>query len=166
MTPEERLLLETTARSLLKLQRHIHDRVDGMEIVLREIFLSQGRTAIALARIRIWADLLELKGTPSAYLSSFIKDFSARPLAPEATRMPRALTTSSEAEAACGRPFETAAFPLLLISAQHLSRYLVSMRAFLKATGADMRHGGDRAYYNQTHNHVQLPELGTFIGPD
>jgi hypothetical protein len=78
VTPEERL--ETTARSLLKLQRHIHDRVDGMEIVLREVFLSEGRTAIALARIRIWAELLRLKGTPSAYLNSFVEDFSAPPL--------------------------------------------------------------------------------------
>ncbi len=40
------------------------------------------------------------------------------------------------------------------------------VEAFLKATGAEIRHGGDRAYYNQTHDHVQLPELGTFIGPD
>lgn len=79
MTPEERELLETTARSLLKLQREIHDRVNGMEIVLQELFRSNGRTDIALARIRIWADLLKLKGTPCTYLNSFVEDFSARP---------------------------------------------------------------------------------------
>ena len=90
MTPEERELLETTARSLLRLQQEIHDRVNGMEIVLQELFRSDGRTAIALARIEIWADLLELKGTPCAYLNSFVEEFSARslPYAPQEHRAP------------------------------------------------------------------------------
>jgi antirestriction protein ArdC len=38
--------------------------------------------------------------------------------------------------------------------------------AFLKATGADIRHGGDRAYYNLVLDHIQLPELSSFVGPD
>ena len=93
MTPEERELLETTARSLLELQREIHDRVNGMEIVLQELFRSDGQTAIALARIRIWADLLKLKGTPCTYLNSFVEEFSARPLlsTPEEHRAPENL---------------------------------------------------------------------------
>jgi len=51
-----------------------------MEIVLQELFRSNGRTAIALARIRIWADLLKLKDTPCTYLNSFVEEFSARSL--------------------------------------------------------------------------------------
>jgi hypothetical protein len=90
VTPEERELLEITARSLLQLQQEIRDRVNGMEIVLRELFCSNGRTAIALARIRIWADLLKLKGTPCTYLNSFVEEFSARslPYMPQEDRAP------------------------------------------------------------------------------
>ena len=72
MTPEERQLLEITARSVLKLKEDILDRVSGMEAVLHALFLSEGRTDIASARLRVLADLLALKGTPSAYLSSFL----------------------------------------------------------------------------------------------
>jgi antirestriction protein ArdC len=38
--------------------------------------------------------------------------------------------------------------------------------AFIKATNADIRHGGDRAYYNQVYDHVQLPELRASVGAD
>jgi hypothetical protein len=43
-----------------------------MQIVLHELFRSRGQTDIALARLRIKADLLKLKGTPSAYLCAFV----------------------------------------------------------------------------------------------
>jgi hypothetical protein len=72
VTPEERQLLETTARSVLKLKEEILERVTGVEAVLHALFLSKGRTDIALARLRVLADLLAMKGTPSAYLSSFL----------------------------------------------------------------------------------------------
>jgi hypothetical protein len=72
VTPEERQLLEATARSVLKLKEDILDRVTGVEAVLHALFLSKGRTDIALARLRVLADLLAMKGTPSAYLSSFL----------------------------------------------------------------------------------------------
>lgn len=67
MTREERDLLEATARCLLKLQ----EQVAGMQIVLRELFLFGGNKKIALARLRIRADLLKMEGKPSAYLESF-----------------------------------------------------------------------------------------------
>jgi hypothetical protein len=66
---EERDLLEATARSLLMLQ----DRVAGMEMVLKELVHANGTTEIALARLRIRADLLRLKGTPSSYLDAFLR---------------------------------------------------------------------------------------------
>jgi len=44
----------------------------GIEAVLHALFLSKGRSDIALARLRVLADLLAMKGTPSAYLSSFL----------------------------------------------------------------------------------------------
>ena len=69
MTPEER---QSSARSVLRLKEDILDRVSSMEAVLHALFLSEGRTDIALARLRVLADLLALKGTPSAYLSSFL----------------------------------------------------------------------------------------------
>jgi antirestriction protein ArdC len=35
---------------------------------------------------------------------------------------------------------------------------------FLAATGAVVRHGGDRAYYNRVSDHIQMPEEGLFTG--
>jgi hypothetical protein len=72
VTPEDRQLLETTARSVLKLKEDILDRVSGIEAVLHALFLAKGRTDIALARLRVMADLLDMKGTPSPYLRSFL----------------------------------------------------------------------------------------------
>ena len=74
MTPEERQLLEATARSVLRLKEDILDRVSSMEAVLHALFLSEGRTDIASARLRVLADLLALKGMPSAYLNSFLAE--------------------------------------------------------------------------------------------
>ena len=68
------MLLETTARSVLKLKEDILDRVSGIEAVLHALFLAKGRTDIALARLRVLADLLAMKGTPSVYLSSFLTE--------------------------------------------------------------------------------------------
>ena len=73
MTDEERQLLETTARVVLKLKEDISDRVAGIEAVLLALFLAHGRTDIAVARLRVQADFLRMKGTPSAYLNSFVK---------------------------------------------------------------------------------------------
>ena len=73
MTDEERQLLETAARSLLKLKEDITDRMNGIETVLLAVFHARGRTDVALALLKVRADLLKLKGTPSAYLSSFIE---------------------------------------------------------------------------------------------
>jgi hypothetical protein len=73
VTEQERHLLETTARTALALKQDISDRVAGMEAVLLALFLSDGRTDIALARLKVQADLLKLKGMPSAYLNSFVE---------------------------------------------------------------------------------------------
>jgi hypothetical protein len=73
VTDEERHLLETTARIALALKQDIGDRVAGIEAVLLALFLSDGRTEIALARLKVQADLLKLKGMPSAYLNSFVE---------------------------------------------------------------------------------------------
>ena len=73
MTEDERQLLETTARTLLKLKEEASDRLSGIEAVLLALFLSHGRTDIALARLRVQADLLKMKGTPSAFLNSFVE---------------------------------------------------------------------------------------------
>jgi hypothetical protein len=72
VTPEERRLLEATARSVLKIKEDILDRAAGVEAVLHAIFLAKGNTDIAWARLRVLADLLVRKGTPSAYLNSFL----------------------------------------------------------------------------------------------
>jgi hypothetical protein len=73
VTDEERQLLETTARIVLKLKEDISDRVAGIEAVLLALFRAHGRTDIALARLRVQADFLKMKGTPSSYLSSFVE---------------------------------------------------------------------------------------------
>jgi hypothetical protein len=77
MTPEERQLLEITARSLLKLEKNILGRVAGIEAVLHALFVTEGNTALALARLRIQADLLKMKGTPSPFLNSFLEKIRA-----------------------------------------------------------------------------------------
>jgi hypothetical protein len=77
MTPEERQLLEITARSLLKLENDILGRVAGIEAVLHALFATEGNTALALARLRIQADLLKMKGTPSPFLNSFLEKIRA-----------------------------------------------------------------------------------------
>lgn len=38
--------------------------------------------------------------------------------------------------------------------------------AFIRATGADMRHGGGNAYYNMSSDHVQMPLFETFADPE
>jgi hypothetical protein len=48
------------------------DRVAGIEAKLLALFRAKGHTDIDLARLRIQADLLKLKGTPSATLESFL----------------------------------------------------------------------------------------------
>jgi hypothetical protein len=73
VTEEERHLLETTARIALSLKQDISDRVAGIEAVLLALFLSNGRTEITLARLKVQADLLKLKGMPSPYLNSFVE---------------------------------------------------------------------------------------------
>jgi len=71
VTNDEKTLLQTTARSLLKWQQDISDRVEGMDIVLRELACSR---ELALPRLKLKADLLRMKGTPSRYLESFIRN--------------------------------------------------------------------------------------------
>jgi hypothetical protein len=63
----------------------ILDRVTGIEAILHALFLAQGRTDIALARLRVLADLLILKGTPSAYLSSFLAENRVADSEPDAS---------------------------------------------------------------------------------
>ena len=77
VTPEERRLLEATARSVLKIKEDILDRMTGVEMVLHAIFLAKGDTDIALARLRVLADLLARKGTPSPYLISLLTGCNA-----------------------------------------------------------------------------------------
>jgi hypothetical protein len=76
MTNEERQLLEITARNLLTLEHDIRDRVVGIDAVLQALFLCHGNTNLALARLRVLADLLKMKGTPSPYLNSFLEKAS------------------------------------------------------------------------------------------
>jgi hypothetical protein len=49
--------------------------VNGMQIVLQELF----QTDIALARLRIKADVLKLRGEPSAYLCAFVGNQESDP---------------------------------------------------------------------------------------
>ena len=72
MTPEERELLETIARSLLKLEQDVSERLTGIEAVLHALFVSGGNAELALARLRIEADLQKIKGQPSRFLDTFL----------------------------------------------------------------------------------------------
>jgi hypothetical protein len=59
VTPEERELLETTARSLLKLQHDFADRISGMDILLQEMVRDRD---LLFPRLKLKADLLRMKG--------------------------------------------------------------------------------------------------------
>ena len=45
--------------------------------------------------------------------------------------------------------------------AEHL-KTLDNVEEFIKHTGADIRHGGNRAFYSQTHDFIQMPPLEAF----
>ena len=83
MTCKERELLEITARSLLKLEHGIRDRVAGIEAILEALFRHHGNTDMAVARLTVQADLLKMKGTPSPYLTSFLQAISRNKLGNE-----------------------------------------------------------------------------------
>lgn len=72
MTPEERQLLESTARSVLRLQDDVVDRLTGIEIILHELIRSSEEPVLALAKLRLAADLLRMKSTPCYYLDAFL----------------------------------------------------------------------------------------------
>ena len=72
MTDEDRKFLEAIAEAVLALRREVDDRLSAIELILRTLFETKGDTALALAKLRIYADLLALKGAPSAYLAAFV----------------------------------------------------------------------------------------------
>jgi hypothetical protein len=49
---------------VLKIREDILDRMTGVEMVLHAIFLAKGNTDIALARLRVLADLLDAVALP------------------------------------------------------------------------------------------------------
>lgn len=49
-----------------------------------------------------------------------------------------------------------------IVTVPHLTRHEAS-EAFLKASGADIRHGGDRAFYIHKPDYIQLPDFEAFF---
>jgi antirestriction protein ArdC len=49
---------------------------------------------------------------------------------------------------------------------RNLVQALDQAEAFTAATGADVRHGGERAYYRRTTDYVQMPERERFTGSE
>jgi antirestriction protein ArdC len=47
---------------------------------------------------------------------------------------------------------------------RNLVEVLDHAEAFTAATGANVRHGGDRAYYRRSDDHVQMPDRERFTG--
>lgn len=43
---------------------------------------------------------------------------------------------------------------------------IAEAEAFIRATNADIRHGGQRAYYNRATDFIQMPERNRFLGTD
>lgn len=43
---------------------------------------------------------------------------------------------------------------------------IAQAEAFVAGTGADIRHGGDRAFYRPSSDHIQMPPRETFVGTD
>jgi antirestriction protein ArdC len=49
---------------------------------------------------------------------------------------------------------------------RNLVEALDQAEAFTAATGADIRHGGDRAYYRRSTDHIQIPDRERFSGSE
>jgi antirestriction protein ArdC len=49
---------------------------------------------------------------------------------------------------------------------RNLVQALDQAEAFTASTGADIRHGGERAYYRRSDDHVQMPERERFTGSE
>ena len=74
MTDAERKLLESTARALLQLTQYMHEEFVGLQSVLRALYLSDGNSRLAIARLRVERDLRRLQGRHAAYLTKFIEE--------------------------------------------------------------------------------------------
>jgi hypothetical protein len=70
VNPDERQLLELTARMISPTAS------PELRLSCNKFLRSGVGSKHALARLRIKADLLKLKGKPCAYLESFVRDFS------------------------------------------------------------------------------------------
>ena len=73
MTDAERQLLFDTARTVIRLSEQVHLKLDGMQSVLRALYLANGNAQLAIARLRIERDLRHMRGEKSDYLSQFIE---------------------------------------------------------------------------------------------
>lgn len=77
MTDEERQLLESTARSLLRLMEEQKEAVSGMEAALLEIyraeFTTDGRKHETMARLKLSLKVLEAEGRGANFLGEFIR---------------------------------------------------------------------------------------------
>ena len=87
VTDAERKLLEETARTLIRVQ----ETLDGIHSVLRAIYLANGNSRLALARLRIERDLARLRGRRCAYVDAFVQSIE------------RNQATKTDREAACGK---------------------------------------------------------------
>jgi hypothetical protein len=67
VTDEERELLTNAARSLLLLQ----EQVSALEVALTELLRSHDPD-VTLYRLKLWADVLKLKGQRLGYLDNVI----------------------------------------------------------------------------------------------
>ena len=62
----------------------------------------------------------------------------------------------------CGDPYSAKTEPPTLSPMQRIER----ADRFFAATGAEIRHGGTRAYYAEGPDYVQMPPFETFVdGP-
>lgn len=73
MTDAERQLLFDTARTMIRLSEQVHLKLDGMQTILRALYLANGNAQLAIARLRIERDLRLMQGEKADYLSLFIE---------------------------------------------------------------------------------------------
>lgn len=77
MTDDERQLLETTARSLIRLREEQNNTNAGLQAALLEVyrahFTSDNRKHETMARLKLASKVLESEGRGSTFLTEFIR---------------------------------------------------------------------------------------------
>lgn len=121
------------------------------------------------ASYRQWAQLgAQVRQGERATAVAFYKAYEVEPKAddPDDDGNRRVLRTSSVFNIHQVTGYAAPASPLPSAPPADPWVPLEPVEDFIATTGADIRHGGDQAYFHRTKDFIQMPERASFIGTD